>query len=219
MHVAIFSTQKGIFHPYYVSALAPAVAALAGIGLVVLATAARRSWLAHGVLAASVLGTAALAVVLLGRTADFAPALRILVPVAAVVAVLASAGLRMSGSRARVLLTVAAVAGAIAVTAGPASYSAASVGQALSGNNVLAGPASVSASSGACGGGNGGPPSGTAPKAPRRQARPRRAPPPGRRSTAPRPARRRPPPAARRRPRRSGGYRGGSVRAARSPMR
>ena len=163
VHVAIFSTQKGIFHPYYVSALAPAVAALAGIGLVVLATAARRSWLAHGVLAASVLGTAALAVVLLGRTADFAPALRILVPVAAVVAVLASAGLRMSGSRARVLLTVAAVAGAIAVTAGPASYSAASVGQALSGNNVLAGPASVSASSG-MGGGNGGPPSGTAPR-------------------------------------------------------
>ena len=165
VHVAIFSTQKGIFHPYYVSALAPAVAALAAVALVVLATVAKRSWLAHGVLAAAVLGTAALAVELLGRTADFAPALRIVVPVAAVAAVSASAGLRMTGSRARVLLTVAAVAGAIAVTAGPASYSVASVGQALSGSNVLAGPASVSSSGGAGArpGGTGGPPSGSAP--------------------------------------------------------
>ena len=30
VHVAVFSTQQGIFHPYYVSALAPAVAALGG---------------------------------------------------------------------------------------------------------------------------------------------------------------------------------------------
>ena len=32
VHVAVFSTQQGIFHPYYVSALAPAVAALVGHG-------------------------------------------------------------------------------------------------------------------------------------------------------------------------------------------
>ena len=164
VHVAIFSTQKGIFHPYYVSALAPAVAGLAGIGVVLLTRAARTSWLAHATLAAAVLGTAYLAVELLGRTADFAPALRIVIPVAAVVAVAASAGLRMSGSRARVLLAVAAVAGAIAITAGPASYSVASVGRSLSGNNVLAGPASVTSLSGmGGGGGNGSAPSGGAP--------------------------------------------------------
>ena len=44
VHVAVFSSQKGIFHPYYVSALAPAVAALCGGGLVVLGGWARRSW-------------------------------------------------------------------------------------------------------------------------------------------------------------------------------
>jgi 4-amino-4-deoxy-L-arabinose transferase-like glycosyltransferase len=44
VHVAVFSTAKGIFHPYYVSALASAVAALAGGGLVVLAGWARRAW-------------------------------------------------------------------------------------------------------------------------------------------------------------------------------
>ena len=32
VHVVVFSAQQGIFHPYYVSALAPAVAALAGVG-------------------------------------------------------------------------------------------------------------------------------------------------------------------------------------------
>src|SRR4051812_5326555 len=41
VHVLVFSTQQGIFHPYYVSALAPAVAALAGMGVVNLWHAAR----------------------------------------------------------------------------------------------------------------------------------------------------------------------------------
>ena len=44
VHVAVFSTQQGIFHPYYVSALAPAVAALAGMGLVAMWRFARESW-------------------------------------------------------------------------------------------------------------------------------------------------------------------------------
>ena len=77
VHVAVFSTQQGIFHPYYVSALAPAVAALAGIGLpdaVALARSCSR---------ATIAGTAWLAVELLARTADFAPWLRVAIPVAA----------------------------------------------------------------------------------------------------------------------------------------
>ena len=41
VHVAVFCSQQGIFHPYYVSALAPAVAALAGVGLVTLWRRAR----------------------------------------------------------------------------------------------------------------------------------------------------------------------------------
>jgi 4-amino-4-deoxy-L-arabinose transferase-like glycosyltransferase len=42
--VAVFSSQQGIFHPYYVSSLAPAVAALSGAGIVTLVAWARRSW-------------------------------------------------------------------------------------------------------------------------------------------------------------------------------
>ena len=62
VHVAVFTSQQGIFHPYYVSALAPAVAALAGMG-VVRCGAARESW--AGAAARRVAGTAWLAVDLL----------------------------------------------------------------------------------------------------------------------------------------------------------
>jgi 4-amino-4-deoxy-L-arabinose transferase-like glycosyltransferase len=156
VHVAVFSTQQGIFHPYYVSALAPAVAALCGGGIVALWGWARRSWLGLAVLDATVAGSAWLAVELLGRTPDFAPWLRIAVPVAAGLALLASPALRLGGGRR--LLAVGALAGVFALGAGPASYSIASVGHALSGNNVLAGPSGVS-----MGGGGGGPSAGSRP--------------------------------------------------------
>jgi 4-amino-4-deoxy-L-arabinose transferase-like glycosyltransferase len=141
VHVAVFSAQRGIFHPYYVSALAPAVAALAGAGLVTLARSARRSWTAVAVLDATVAGTAWLAVALLARTPDFHPALRTLIALAAGLAIVASPALRLSGGAARRLAAVALACGALAVVAGPASYAVANLGRSLNGNNVLAGPA------------------------------------------------------------------------------
>jgi 4-amino-4-deoxy-L-arabinose transferase-like glycosyltransferase len=155
VHVVVFSTQQGIFHPYYVSALAPAVAALAGAGLVALWRLARDSWAWLAALQLTIAGTAWLAVTLLARTPDFAPALRVVIPVAAAVAVLGLVALRVPGRFPRRALAVAAVAGAIALAAGPAAYSAANVGRALNGNNVIAGPASA-AQGGFGGGGMGG---------------------------------------------------------------
>ena len=144
VHVVVFSFQKGIFHPYYVSALAPAVAALSGAGLVALWQAARRSVVAHGLLIVAVGGTAVLAVTLLGRTPDYAPLLRTtVIPAAAGVAIVASLFIRSRGA-----LVAAVVAGAIAVAAGPAAYSYANVGRSLDGNNVIAGPASATSGSG-----------------------------------------------------------------------
>jgi 4-amino-4-deoxy-L-arabinose transferase-like glycosyltransferase len=151
VHVAVFSSQKGIFHPYYVSALAPAVAALAGIGVVMLGGWARREWVGTAVLAATIAGTAWLAVSLLDRTPDYAPWLRVAIPVAAALAVVALVAVRAGGRR---LVVVAAVAGAFALGAGPASYAVANVGHALNGNNVLAGPSGVG--QGGAGGGFGG---------------------------------------------------------------
>jgi 4-amino-4-deoxy-L-arabinose transferase-like glycosyltransferase len=154
--VAVFSSQKGIFHPYYVSALAPGVAALAGGGLVVLVTWARKSWIGLAILDATIAGTAWLSVDLLNRTPDFAPALATVVPVAAAVAIIASVALRLPSSRSRIALAVAAVAATVALGAGPAAYSVATVGRSLDGNNVLAGPSSIAQG----GSGGGTPPAG-----------------------------------------------------------
>ncbi len=156
VHVVVFSSQQGIFHPYYVSALAPAVAALAGAGLVSLWRAARTSLVALVVLDGAVVGTAWLAVSLLDRTPDFAPALRSVIPVAAAVAVLASVALRLPGRPARRLAAVAAVAVAVALAAGPAAYSAANLSRSLNGNNVLAGPATTGGGMGSGPGGGAG---------------------------------------------------------------
>jgi 4-amino-4-deoxy-L-arabinose transferase-like glycosyltransferase len=138
VHVAVFSSQRGIFHPYYVSALAPAVAALAGAGLVGLWQWARRSWAGVAVLDVALTATAWVAVELLGRTPDYAPALRTAIPVALAVALFGSVALR-----GRAGLAVTAVAGVLALGAGPAAYSVANLGHALNGNNVLAGPSSA----------------------------------------------------------------------------
>jgi 4-amino-4-deoxy-L-arabinose transferase-like glycosyltransferase len=171
VHVAIFSTQQGIFHPYYVSALAPAVAALAGAGGVTLWRWARSSWAGLAALDVAILATAWLSVALLQRTPSFAPALHWIIPVAAAAAVFGSVAVRLPGALGRRGLAIAAVAAVLAVGAGPAAYSVATAGRALNGNNVSAGPASA-ASNGPGGGGfardgtmpagAGGPPSGTA---------------------------------------------------------
>src|SRR3954469_22656914 len=145
---SIFSLQEGTFHPYYVSALAPAVAVLAGAGLYLLLAWARRSWAGVIALAAGVLASAWVAVALLARTPDFAPWLRTVIPVAAAVAIYGAAALRRPGLLPRRTLAIGAVAAIIAVGAGPASYAVATSERALSGNNVTAGPASADARGG-----------------------------------------------------------------------
>jgi 4-amino-4-deoxy-L-arabinose transferase-like glycosyltransferase len=159
VHVVVFSAQQGIFHPYYVSALAPAVAALGGYGLVALWRWTRTSWAGLVALALAIGGSAWVAVMVLNRTPDFAPALRTLIPVAAGLAIVAALALRL-GVRGRAVLAVGAVSAALALAAGPASYSVATVGQSLTSNNVLAGAASAGAGFGGGRGGSGGPPSG-----------------------------------------------------------
>ncbi len=153
VHVAVFSFQQGIFHPYYASALAPAVAALAGAGVVALWGWARASWAGAVALAVAVAATAYVSLVVLARTPDFAPWLRLAISTSAAVAVLGVAALRRPRAFPRRAAAVVAVALAFAVSAGPAAYSVATAGRALNGNDVTAGPASVS--QGGPGGGSG----------------------------------------------------------------
>ncbi len=153
---AIFSLSEGIFHPYYTTALAPAVAVLAAGGLVEMWDRARRSTAWAAALGAVAIGTAVWAAVLLARASGFVPWVA---PTAIALAALAGGALladlrsvaRVESARRplalslRALLPFAAVAGLLSVLAGPTSYAIATVGDTLSGGNPLAGPADVNA--------------------------------------------------------------------------
>jgi 4-amino-4-deoxy-L-arabinose transferase-like glycosyltransferase len=149
---AVFSFSKGIFHPYYTTALAPAVAALAASGLVIMWERSRASTAWSVLLAASFIAGVALALALLDRVSGFVP---FLAPILIVLVVLSSAALLLGRLRAvgsistRGRIAVGgATAGLAALLAGPAAYSIATVGKGLDGGNPLAGPASADISSG-----------------------------------------------------------------------
>ncbi|MFG2195706.1 ArnT family glycosyltransferase [Streptomyces sp. NPDC048639] len=157
MTVAVFSFMAGIFHEYYTVALAPYIAALAGMGAVVL-WERRESPAVSAVLGGTVAVTAIWSCVLLGRSADWLPWLRWVVLVAGLVA---AAGLALGGRRVgRRLALGAAGLGLAASLAGPFAYTLSTVGSAHSGGIVTAGP-QVSGGMGRAGGqggpGQGGP--------------------------------------------------------------
>ena len=149
-----FSLMAGIFHEYYTVALAPAVAALVGMG-------AQEAWerrdraVGSITLAAATAAAATWAFVLLTRV-DWLPWLRV-----AVLALgLASAFLLLAITQLGRRWVPAVVAGAlVSALAGPAAYSAATVSSAHTGSIVTAGPVTA-------GGGPGGVPGGARPAMP-----------------------------------------------------
>jgi 4-amino-4-deoxy-L-arabinose transferase-like glycosyltransferase len=134
---AVFSFAAGIIHPYYTVALAPAVAALVGIGSVMLWQRREQLWV-RIVLGATLALTGVWAYVLLNRSPNWLPALRILILVVCVAVGLAIAVVpRLRG---RIAMAVAAV-GVIAACAGPAAYAVNTIGTPESGAIPSAGPA------------------------------------------------------------------------------
>jgi 4-amino-4-deoxy-L-arabinose transferase-like glycosyltransferase len=160
---AVFSFSKGIFHPYYTTALAPAVAVLAAAGLVLMWERSRRSAGWALALSLAVLATTALAASLLGRTPGFVPWLA---PIALALSLFSAVALMLPHIRSRAgrpagmstTARIAALAALVAVLAGPASYSIATVGRPLTGTNPLAGPASSTVGFNGTGPPAGGPP-------------------------------------------------------------
>ena len=145
----VFSLMAGIIHPYYTVALAPAIAALAGIGAVT-AWRARQRWTGRAALAAMTAVTAAWSWVLLDRTPGWHPWLRLVVLVAGLLAAaLLLAGPWLAGlaaaSRGRRALTALPAAVALAAgLAGPVAYSLETVATAHTGALPSAGPAVTS---------------------------------------------------------------------------
>jgi 4-amino-4-deoxy-L-arabinose transferase-like glycosyltransferase len=131
-----FSFMAGIFHAYYTVALAPAIAALVGIGATVL-WRRRESYSAALVMAATVSLTTGLAVVLLDRTPDYLPWLRWGVAVLGF-----SSALMLAAVRHLPRLVAAVVAGTavVAVLTAPAAYSLTTAGTPHTGSIPSAGP-------------------------------------------------------------------------------
>lgn len=144
----VFSFMSGIVHPYYSVALAPAIAALVGIGAVEL-WRGRSYWPARTVLAVAIPGTAIWSAVLLGRDASWLPWLRIVVIVLGILAaaaillrldaVGASGRFRRAGAAAVVVVSL--LAGGL----GTGAWTLATAATAHSGSIPTSGPAGSSA--------------------------------------------------------------------------
>ncbi|MER6367555.1 ArnT family glycosyltransferase [Streptomyces mirabilis] len=158
LHYLTFALAEGTFHPYYVTAMAPGIAALAGAGGVTLyrafreGSAAKWSW----VLPAAVAASAAWAIVLLQRVSGSGTrytVAEIVVGIAGTVAVLGLLAGRFT--RREGLIGFAALAAVVALLAGPAAYSVSAATSATNGTNPTAGP-STGGGMGGMGGGPGG---------------------------------------------------------------
>jgi 4-amino-4-deoxy-L-arabinose transferase-like glycosyltransferase len=158
VHVVVFSFMSGIIHSYYAVAVAPAIGALVGGGLVELWRLRERVRWGGIALAAAVTGSAILAWRLLERTPTFAPGLGIAVVALSVpVAVILASPARSIGRRPALL---AAVLGLALMLAGPAAYAADTVQTSYAGGDPSAGPTATDAF-GRAGFGGGGPAGGS----------------------------------------------------------
>ncbi|WP_329597051.1 glycosyltransferase family 39 protein [Streptomyces pseudovenezuelae] len=153
LHYLTFALAEGTFHPYYVTAMAPGVAALAGIGGVMLYRAfregsfARWGWVLPGAIAVSTVW----AVVLLQRVSGSGTSYTVAEVVAGVAGAVAVTGLLLGRFTGRQRLTgIAALTAVVALLAGPAAYSASAASSSTNGTNPTAGP-----STGGMGGGGG----------------------------------------------------------------
>nr|WP_229899626.1 glycosyltransferase family 39 protein [Streptomyces hiroshimensis] len=143
MTFAVFSFMSGIFHQYYNIALAPYVAALTGMGAVLLWE--RRAFVP---LAAVVAGTAGWAYVLLDRTPQWLPWLKWAVLLGGV-----AAGCALLGAKRGPVARVAVVLSVASALAAPLAYTLNTVRTPHGGSIVTAGPAVKGA--GRFGGGGG----------------------------------------------------------------
>ena len=165
LHFLTFSLAEGTFHPYYVTAMAPGIAALAGAGGVLLyrafreGSAAKWAW----VLPAAIAASSVWAVVLLQRVSGSGTVYTVAEIVVAVAGVASVLGLLVGRfTKRHRLMGFAALAAVVALLAGPAAYSVSAATSSTNGTNPTAGPSTGGGMGGGGGGGMGGAPSGSA---------------------------------------------------------
>jgi 4-amino-4-deoxy-L-arabinose transferase-like glycosyltransferase len=144
-----FSFMAGIFHAYYTVALAPAIAALVGIGASLLWEHRETATAALG--AAFVIAmTASMSFVLLDRTPTFLPWLKYAIAVAGIVAAFLLVLHRLLPRRAMMAVAAAVL---ISMLAGPAAYAVDTTSSPHTGAIPSAGPSGGGMGGGAGGGG------------------------------------------------------------------
>ncbi|KRD22816.1 glycosyltransferase family 39 protein [Streptomyces sp. Root264] len=143
LHYLTFALAEGTFHPYYVTAMAPGIAALAGAGAVMLygafreRAAAKWSW----VLPTAIVVSTGWALVLLQRVSDSGTLYAVTEAVVAVAGAASVIGLLVARfTKRQRLMGVAALAAVVALLAGPAAYSASAATSGTNGTNPTAGP-------------------------------------------------------------------------------
>ena len=144
----VFSYMSGIIHSYYAVALAPAIAALVGAGLVDLWNSRMRIWLGGLAVGAACLGTAWFGSTLLDRTPTFDPGLGTVAIVIAALALVVLAAVSLPAIAERVpvkkIALVAAAAGIFATLLAPAAYAIDTTGNAYGGGDPHPGPGTAS---------------------------------------------------------------------------
>lgn len=157
VHFAVFSFQSGVIHPYYTTAMAPAIGGLVGSGGVTVWKAIRTSDWAWLVLPVTTAITAYWSVTLLDDD-SYAPWLVPVIVVAAVAAIAALVLMKLRPAQ-RIRLGGLGLAALLLVgLAGPTAFAASAASSTTNGVNPLAGPSSGSlggAPGGAAGGGPG----------------------------------------------------------------
>lgn len=133
-----FSLMAGIFHEYYTVALAPAIAALVGMGAADLWRRRENQW-AAATLSLVVAGSALWAAILLHRATGFAPGLTWVVLGAGA---LGAFGLANATWLPAWTSRAAGAAAVVAVLAGPAAYTVNTIVTPHTGSIVTAGPSS-----------------------------------------------------------------------------
>lgn len=133
----VLSYMKGMVHPYYCLSLAPAVAGTVAIGAHEM-WARRQSWFGRIGLTALIAVTGIWSWWVLGRNADWLPALRWTI---LVIAVLAAVVVALSAPRRGRVAVAAAALGVVAVLAGPTAYAVATLSTPHQGGGPTVGPA------------------------------------------------------------------------------
>jgi len=157
----VFSYMSGIIHSYYAVALAPAIAALVGAGLVDLWGARLRMWLGGIAVGIVCLGSAWFGATLLDRTPSFVPGLGQAAIVLAALALLALAATSLPAlaekTPVKKIALAAAGVGVFATLLAPAAYALDTTGIAYGGGDPHPGPGTTATLSSGFGGGAGGP--------------------------------------------------------------